>query len=156
MKRLFVNLLASAAVILAVLLCLRLDAHLPFALPAVPEFAGWILLLSGLGLIALAEAAFLIRGGATGAPVDPTRRLVTSGIYRWVRNPIYLGGTLMILGAALANRSPTLLLAAALFPIAMHFTVVRGEEQRLEREFGDEYLEYTRRVPRWIPRMPKK
>jgi protein-S-isoprenylcysteine O-methyltransferase Ste14 len=131
MKRLIVNLLASAAVILVGLLCLRLDSYLSLALPAVPELASWIFLLTGLGLIALAEAAFLTRGAPTGAPADPTRRLVLSGICRWGRNPISLGVALVILGAALANRSPILLLAAVLFPIVMHSTVVRAEENRL-------------------------
>jgi protein-S-isoprenylcysteine O-methyltransferase Ste14 len=155
MKRILINLIAAAVVLLAGLLCLGLDRFWPFALPAVPEPIYWIFLLGGLGLIVLAEAAFLIRGGATGAPADPTRRLVTTGIYRWVRNPIYLGGALVLLGVAFARQSPTLLLVACLFLPVMHVAVVRREEDRMERGFGGEYLEYKRQVPRWIPRPPK-
>lgn len=112
--------------------------------------------MTGIILLALAETAFLAWGGATGAPADPTKRLVVFGIYRWVRNPIYLGGALVLLGVALARRSPTLLSAAALFSISIHFTVVRSEERRLEADFGQDYLENKRRVPRWIPRVPRK
>jgi protein-S-isoprenylcysteine O-methyltransferase Ste14 len=153
MKRLLINLVACACVLLAGLLCLRLDGLWPMPLPSIPEFLWGICLFTGLGLILMAEAAFLSQGGATGAPADPTKRLVISGIYRWVRNPIYLGGMLVILGAALARRSPTLLAAAVLFLPVMHCTVVRGEERRLESEFGSEYREYTEQVPRWIPRI---
>jgi protein-S-isoprenylcysteine O-methyltransferase Ste14 len=155
MKRILVNLMASTAVLLACLLCLRLDAFLPFTLPAVPEPIDWVFLIGGFSLIAMAEIAFLIRGGASGAPADPTRRLVITGIYRWVRNPIYLGGALILLGVSLSRRSPTLFLAACLFLPVMHFTAVYREEQRLERDFNGDYLEYKHRVPRWIPRPPK-
>jgi protein-S-isoprenylcysteine O-methyltransferase Ste14 len=113
-------------------------------------------LVSGLGLIALAVAAFLMRGGATGAPADPITHLVAVGITHWVRNPINLEGALVLLGVSLAKQSPILLLAAVLYLAMMHPTVVRGEEQRLERDFGEEHLEYKRSVARWIPRPPNK
>lgn len=148
------NLFASLSIVVAGSLCLQFDGWLTFSLPPVPEAVYWIFLTIGLGLIALAEATFLMRGGATGAPADPTKHLVVFGIYRWLRNPIYLGGALVLLGVSLARHSPTLFLAAILFLPAMHLTVVRGEERRLEKDFGDEYLEYKRSVPRWIPRPP--
>jgi protein-S-isoprenylcysteine O-methyltransferase Ste14 len=156
LKRILVNLFALLSIVLAGLLCLRFDDWLPFSLPSVPEAVYWIFFSIGLGMIALAEAAFLMRGGATGAPADPTKHLVVIGIYRWVRNPIYLGGALVLLGASLARQSPTLLLAGLLFLPVMHFTVVRAEERRLERDFGAEYLKYKCSVPRWIPRLPNK
>ncbi len=156
MKRILINLAAAVGVVLAGLICLQMDKILPFGLPRVPPAVDWIFLISGLCLILLAEVAFLMRGGATGAPSDPTKHLVVAGIYKWVRNPIYLGGALVLLGVSLARQSPTLLLAAVLFLPVMHFTVVRGEERRLERDFGAEYLQYKRSVARWIPRPPKK
>ena len=154
-NRILVNLFASGLVLLILLGCLQFDSHLPFALDAVPSPVYWFFLLAGVALIALAEAAFLARGGATGAPADPTRRLVIIGIYRWVRNPIYLGGASVLLGVAFARQSPTLLVVACLFLPVMHLSVVRKEESRMEHDFGDEYLTYKRRVPRWIPRPPK-
>jgi protein-S-isoprenylcysteine O-methyltransferase Ste14 len=156
LKWILVNLFASLSIVLAGLLCLPIDGWLTFSLPPVPEAVYWIFLTIGLGLIALAEASFQMRGGATGAPADPTKHLVVIGIYRWVRNPIYLGGTFVLLGASLARSSPTLLFITALFLPVIHFTVVRREEKRLERDFGAEYLEYKRRVPCWIPHPPKK
>ncbi len=147
--------IAAAAVLLAGLLCLWMDSFLPFALPAVPAPMYWIFLFGGLSLVACAETAFLMRGGATGAPVDPTKHLVITGIYRWVRNPIYLGGALVLLGVAFSRQSPTLLLAACLFLPIMDRTIVRREEERLRQDFGIEYEEYKRRVPRWIPKPPR-
>jgi protein-S-isoprenylcysteine O-methyltransferase Ste14 len=154
MKRILINLIAVAAVLLAGLLCLRLDPLLPFTLPAVPAWIDWFFLLSGLVLIALAEIAFLTRGGATGAPADPTKHLVITGIYRWVRNPIYLGGALALLGVAFSRQSPTVFLVACLFLPVMDRTVVRREEERLQQDFGIEFEDYKRRVPRWIPKPP--
>ena len=155
MKAVWINLAAAAAVVAVCLLCFRLDALLPFTLPDTPDCMAWIFLLAGAGMIVAAVAALLSRGGSTGAPADPTRRLVRSGIYRWLRNPIYAGGALVLLGVSLARSSPVLLLAACLFPIVLHFTVVRSEEERMERDFGQAYLAYKKTVPRWIPR-PRK
>ena len=156
MNKILLSLAAAVSVLLGGFICLQIDRFLPLGLPQVTQVVCWILLIAGLALLALAEAAFLMRGGATGAPADPTKHLVTIGVYRWVRNPIYLGGALVLLGVSLARQSPTLLLAAVLFLPVMHFTVVRGEELRLERDFGEAYLDYRRRVARWIPRLPKQ
>jgi protein-S-isoprenylcysteine O-methyltransferase Ste14 len=156
MKSILINLAAAVGVVFTGFICLQMDRILPFGLPQVPQAVCWIFLIAGLCLIVLAEAVFLMRGGATGAPSDPTKLLVVTGIYRWVRNPIYLGGALVFLGVSLARQSPTLLFAAVLFLPIMHFIVVRGEEQRLERDFGSEYLEYKRSVHRWLPRPPKQ
>jgi protein-S-isoprenylcysteine O-methyltransferase Ste14 len=124
-------------------------------LPPAPALLAGLPILSGAGLIVAAESVFLMRGGSSGAPADPARFLGTTGMYRRVRNPIYLGGALVLLGVSLAGRSPSLLLAACLYLPILHATVVRGEERRMERDFGDDYLEYRRRVPRWIPRPPR-
>ena len=156
MKKILVNLLACAAILAVCLLCFRADSFLPFALPAAPALVYWIILMAGMGLIVAAEAVFLRRGGSTGAPADPTHRLVTGGIYGWVRNPIYLGGMFVLLGISLAGSSPFLFLLACLYPVLLNFTVVRSEEDRMERDFGEAYREYKHRVPRWIPRPPKK
>jgi protein-S-isoprenylcysteine O-methyltransferase Ste14 len=154
MKKLLVNLGAAIIVIALCLACFWADSNLPFALPATPQLIHWLVLIAGLLLIVLAELAFLRRSGASGAPADPTHRLVVAGIYRWVRNPIYLGGALVFLGLALSRGSPTLLLVALLFIPLMDRLVVRAEEDRLERDFGDEYLDYQSKAARWIPKPP--
>jgi protein-S-isoprenylcysteine O-methyltransferase Ste14 len=147
------NLVFAAAVILATLLCLRLDSLWPFSLPHELTPTAWPLLAVGLFLIVWAEAALLLFGGATGAPGDPTHRLVTSGPYRWIRNPIYLGGAAVLLGLALARQSPSLLAVAILFVPVMHILITRVEEPRAEGFFGREYIDYKQKVGRWVPRI---
>jgi protein-S-isoprenylcysteine O-methyltransferase Ste14 len=154
-KRILINFIAAAAVLLFCLLCFQVDTYWPFALSQTPDAIVWCFLLGGMALFALAEMAFFGKGGGTGALTDPPHRLTTSGIYRWVRNPIYLGGAMVLLGVALSRRSPSLLAIACLFLPVMHLVVVRREEPRLMRKYGGDYAEYKRRVPRWIPRPPK-
>jgi protein-S-isoprenylcysteine O-methyltransferase Ste14 len=98
-------------------------------------------------------ASFVIHGRGTHAPFDPPRRMIASGIYRRVRNPMYLLYTIVILGEAIAYRSVLLLAYAGLFWLVAHFLVVNFEENTLRRRFGVEYEAYCRRVPRWIPRL---
>jgi protein-S-isoprenylcysteine O-methyltransferase Ste14 len=154
-KRILINLLASAAVLLFCLFCLWLDKFWSFALSPTPDAIFWVFLLGGMALFALAETAFFRKGGGTGALADPPHRLVAAGIYRWVRNPIYLGAEMVMLGVALSRRSPSLLLVACLFLPVMHMVVVRWEEPRLEKIYGSAYSDYKCTVPRWIPRPPK-
>jgi protein-S-isoprenylcysteine O-methyltransferase Ste14 len=97
---------------------------------------------------------FALVGRGTPAPFDPPRRLVVSGPYRYVRNPMYLGAGLALGGAALVYRSLALLIYVALFLVATHLFVVAYEEPTLARLFGREYDSYRTRVHRWVPRMP--
>lgn len=147
--------LALMVLILATVLLLRhLDSLWLLALPALSIRPGQLLTLVGFLLIAGAEYSLLGTGGATGAPGDPTDRLVIHGLYRWVRNPVYLGGMLLLFGVALWLQSPTLLVVAVAFVPAMHWVVTAIEEPRAERRFGQEYRSYTQFVPRWLPRWP--
>jgi protein-S-isoprenylcysteine O-methyltransferase Ste14 len=98
-------------------------------------------------------ASFVIHGRGTHAPFDPPRQMVARGIYRRVRNPMYLLYTAVILGEAIAYRSPILLAYAALFWLLAHFLVVNVEEKTLRKRFGDDYETYCREVPRWLPRL---
>jgi protein-S-isoprenylcysteine O-methyltransferase Ste14 len=154
-KRIFLNLFAVAAVILLCLLCFQLDRLWPFALAPIPDAVFWVFLLGGMALFTLSEMVFIGKGGGTGAVADHPRRLVTTGIYRWVRNPIYLGAAMVLLAVALSRRSPSLLLIACLFLPVMHLVVTRWEEPRLEKMYGSAYSDFKRTVPRWIPRPPK-
>jgi protein-S-isoprenylcysteine O-methyltransferase Ste14 len=120
---------------------------------------------SGLGLLGLLPIAagfglwvwtvrLLARiGRGTLAPWDPTRRLVVEGPYRHVRNPMITGVLAVLLGeAALFESAGVLIWTAAFFAInCAYFVLV--EEPGLERRFGDEYRDYSRAVPRWIPRL---
>lgn len=111
--------------------------------------------LAGAGLALWCILTFVFVGKGTPAPFDPPRRLVIGGPYRYARNPMYLGAGLVLGGAALYYRSGALLGYAVLFLIAGHLFVVWYEEPTLTRLFGEDYQEYRRSVPRWLPRMQR-
>ena len=95
------------------------------------------------------------RGVGTPAPFDPPRRLVVTGLYRWVRNPMYVSMGTFLVGEALALPDITrqmLIMAALLWGIVTIF-IVTYEEPVLRRKFGDDYVTYCRNVRRWIPRL---
>ena len=96
---------------------------------------------------------FAVRGLGTPAPILPTQFLVTTALHRHVRNPMYIGVALVIVGeAALFGSLPVLVYAAAMLSIA-HIFVVFYEEPTLRRQFGKSYEEYVQSVPRWLPRL---
>lgn len=98
---------------------------------------------------------FAVRGLGTPAPIAPTKFLVVSGLHRYVRNPMYLGVALVILGEAALFQAPHLALYAAAMLLTAHLFVVFYEEPTLRRQFGESYEEYRRTVPRWVPRFRK-
>jgi protein-S-isoprenylcysteine O-methyltransferase Ste14 len=113
--------------------------------------AGLLVAAAGAALLGACIVEFARRGRGTLSPVDPPRRLVVSGLYRFVRNPMYLGVTAIQLGEALATQSmPVAVYWAAWFAVVNIF-VIGYEEPALRRQFGEEYDEYARRVGRWIP-----
>jgi protein-S-isoprenylcysteine O-methyltransferase Ste14 len=117
------------------------------------ELAGIAIGLGG-GLLAVwCILTFALVGKGTPAPFDPPRRLVISGPYRYLRNPMYLGAVLALFGAALFYRSRALAIYAACFLLASHLFVVGYEEPTLGRLFGGEYDAYRSRVRRWLPRI---
>ena len=123
-------------------------------LPA--QIAGGMLIAAGAGFLLHAFARFVIEGLGTPAPVAPTEHLVVSGIYRHVRNPMYLAVTATILGQWLLLGRPVLLAYALLF-IATTYAFVRGyEEPTLRATYGDEYERYREAVPGWWPRRRSK
>lgn len=113
---------------------------------------GWALVGAGGLAIVAAFARFVTEGLGTPAPVAPTARLVVGGLYRHVRNPMYLAVLAAISGQALVLGHLSLLIYGALIG-AMVFAFVRGyEEPTLRRQFGHSYEQYCRNVPRWVPR----
>jgi protein-S-isoprenylcysteine O-methyltransferase Ste14 len=117
------------------------------------EAIGLGLTLAGASLTLWCIFTFIFAGKGTPAPFDPPRRLVVRGPYRWVRNPMYLGGVLAIAGASLYFRSAALAAYAAAFLVLAAIFVRFYEEPALERTFGEEYRRYRRDVRRWIPRI---
>jgi len=98
---------------------------------------------------------FAWTGRGTPAPFDPPRQLVVRGPYRWVRNPMYLGMGLFLIGEALllsSIRREMFLVIGSAFLLVNAFILVY-EEPTLRRLFGEDYVEYCRNVRRWIPRL---
>lgn len=116
------------------------------------RWAGLIPLSAGVAALLWCFADFLRLGGGTPAPIHAPRRLVVSGLYRRVRNPMYLGFFLALAGEALLSGLWTILMWGAALGLGLHLFVVLREEPRLRALFGAEYEDYLRRVPRWIPR----
>jgi protein-S-isoprenylcysteine O-methyltransferase Ste14 len=120
--------------------------------------AGRVLGLCGIALGAALLAAcifeFARSGKGTLSPVDPPRHLVIRGLYRYVRNPMYLSVTIIVLGEVLVTRSLALAGYWAIWFLAVNLFVIGYEEPTLRRDFGAAYDDYCRRVGRWIPRLP--
>ncbi len=95
---------------------------------------------------------FLQKGRGTPAPIDPPKELVVSGLYNYVRNPMYVGVLLVIFGHFLWFGFWNLLIYATVVFIAFNSFVIFYEEPTLKNKFGTAYEEYLKRVPRWIPR----
>lgn len=115
------------------------------------------LVCSGLGAVLLAACIweFARSGRGTLAPVDPPTALVVRGLYRYVRNPMYLSVTLIVLGEVLLTRSRALLVYWAMWFAAVNLFVMGYEEPNLRRRFGESYERYWQRVNRWLPRIPR-
>ncbi len=116
--------------------------------------------LVGILPIALGTMAYLwcawdfaLAGKGTPAPVDPPKTLVRKGLYQIVRNPIYVGVVLILLGEPIIFESLTLLAYAPLVWLWLHLFTVYYEEPTLRKKFGETYVEYCKAVPRWIPRL---
>ena len=94
---------------------------------------------------------FAFAGRGTPAPWDAPKIFVSRGLYRFVRNPMYVGVELILLGEAIVFESSRLLVYAAIIWCMFHLVVVLYEEPSLQDRFGAPYEEYCRTVPRWIP-----
>ena len=120
-----------------------------------PRPLGWIVVAIGaaIGLPCVWEFAW--RGLGTPAPFDPPRRLVISGPYRFVRNPMYVGMGIALLGEAIVYPNLTLVMLGLIVVLwaAVTLFIIGYEEPTLRRMFGSDYEAYCRQVHRWIPRL---
>ena len=112
------------------------------------------LLLVGIGAVVLLRCVwdFWATGRGTLAPIDPPKHLVVRGLYRVVRNPMYVAVFWILLGQSLFFKSLWLFYYAIAAGIVIHLFVMFYEEPALRRKFGAEYDAYCRRVYRWLPR----
>ncbi len=114
---------------------------------------GAVLLASGAAVLIRAFVQFVLEGAGTPAPVAPPNHLVVAGLYRYVRNPMYVAIIAAIVGQALMLGQLKLLLYASAVLLVFSAWVVGYEEPTLRRRFGWEYEEYCRAVPAWWPRL---
>ena len=112
---------------------------------------GLACIASGAALLAACIVEFARSGRGTLSPVDPPRRLVVRGLYRYVRNPMYLSVTMIVLGEALVTGSRALPVYLGAWFVVVNVFVIAYEEPSLRARFGREYDDYTRRVGRWVP-----
>jgi protein-S-isoprenylcysteine O-methyltransferase Ste14 len=117
------------------------------------HWAGLLCIASGAVLLGGCVFEFTRTGRGTLSPVEPPRVLVVRGLYRHVRNPMYLSVALVLLGEILLARSAALLVYAAAWFVAVNLFVLGYEEPTLRRRFGAEYERYTAAVGRWLPRV---
>lgn len=140
-------LLYLAGVIAAVVL----DAVFPLRL-SLPPVVRWV--GAGLALVAVAFGGFarvsFARARTSANPTQPATALVTSGAFRWSRNPMYVGMTALVIGAAFIARSAWFLIALVPVLAIMHWGVVLREERYLVRRFGGDYEAYRSRVRRYL------
>jgi protein-S-isoprenylcysteine O-methyltransferase Ste14 len=106
----------------------------------------------GILVVLWCERDFYVTGKGTLAPWDPPTRLVVVGLYRFVRNPMYVGVLGVVLGWSLVAGSPLLAIYAALLAIGFHLRVVLYEEPVLQSQFGDDWTRYRAGVNRWLPK----
>lgn len=120
---------------------------------------GWP--LQGIGILLIAAGAlalldsfarFALQGLGTPAPVFPTRRLVVTGLYRYVRNPMYVAVVAVILGQSLALGNASVFWYGCIVWLAFHLFVLAYEEPALRSVYGAQYEAFCSNVPRWIPR----
>lgn len=114
--------------------------------------AGLLLVIGGVIVLLHAFARFVVEGVGTPAPVAPTERLVVGGLYRHLRNPMYVAVAATIIGQALILGRPGLLAYAAIFVAAVVTFVRVYEEPTLAERYGEQYDDYRRAVPGWWPR----
>ena len=122
--------------------------------------AGGPMLLVALALLALGGVMyawcvreFAVFGRGTPAPIDAPKKLVVRGLYRYLRNPIYVGVLTALVGWAVMFRGANLLVYAVCVGICFHLFVVLYEEPHLRRQFGADYRDYCEKVGRWLPRV---
>jgi protein-S-isoprenylcysteine O-methyltransferase Ste14 len=113
---------------------------------------GLFVLVGGICLLLVCVRDFLIAGQGTLAPWDPPQHLVIVGLYRYIRNPMYIAVILIICGWAISSGSLRLLAYALLMATIFHSRVVFGEEPELAKQFGETWDAYQKSVPRWLPR----
>ncbi len=149
LKTLLFTLIAPGTVTVFVPYLLLSSRHAAKA-AGVWRFLGLLPLLIGFGIYLWCAYDFAAKGRGTPAPIDPPKQLVHSGLYRFTRNPMYVGITLILLGEAIFFSSGVLYFYAAAVFVGFNAFIIFYEEPALRRLFGESYVRYCAEVPRWL------
>lgn len=143
-------LLALIAIVLGLLLDWLLPAYLLSTILSwgTRILLGVELMAAGVALVMVAERAFRAAGTEV-KPWKPSTAVVSTGIFGWLRNPMYVGGTAFVLGLAILLASDWMVVMTVVLALVLHFGVVLREERYLTARFGEPYVRYLRTVPRY-------
>jgi len=114
------------------------------------QYAGAIVFIIGLMVMLHCILNFAVKGRGTLSPADPTKQLVITGLYKYSRNPMYVGVMLILIGEAIYFHSINLWIYLLMVCIAFNIFIILNEEPRLRRDFGEEYNRYCKKVRRWL------
>jgi protein-S-isoprenylcysteine O-methyltransferase Ste14 len=129
------------------------EMRTPFFGTRATRYVGIALIVLGAPILLECFGRFALQGFGTPAPIAPPTRLVVTGLYRYVRNPMYVGVCALILGQAFLLGDTRLIEYGLLVWMGFHLWVLAYEEPTLRSSFPDDYSEYCRNVSRWIPRL---
>lgn len=128
------------------------DPKIGVILPLWTRPAGILFMIVGGILVLTCVVVFIIRGKGTPAAFDPPTEFVATGPYAYVRNPMYIGGFILLVGFGLYRNSLSILILSVILIVIFHLFVLFFEEPILERQFGKSYVEYKNHINRWIPK----
>jgi protein-S-isoprenylcysteine O-methyltransferase Ste14 len=114
------------------------------------QYLGMLLFIMGFIVLIACITRFIVEGRGTLSPIDPTKRLVVKGLYKYSRNPMYAGVMMMLISEAVFFQSGNLWIYLVLIFLIFHLFIALVEEPRLLSDFGEEYYQYCQKVRRWI------
>jgi protein-S-isoprenylcysteine O-methyltransferase Ste14 len=128
------------------------DRQIGLVLPLWARPIGIIIMAFGGILVLICITVFIIKGKGTPAVFDPPTEFVATGPYAYVRNPMYIGGLILLTGFGLYHTSISIVILSVILIGLFHLFVVFVEEPSLEKLFGKSYLDYKKQINRWIPK----
>ena len=149
LKNIFYTIL-QPGIVVGLLPYLLLNRKITFQLKELEHFIGLIVTTLGFIILCSCIYAFIKDSKGTISPADPTKDLVTKGLYKYSRNPMYVGIVTILLGETIYFQSKRLLFYSLLIFILFNLFIKYIEEPRLRRDFGERYQDYKERVRRWM------
>ncbi|MFN2440899.1 MAG: isoprenylcysteine carboxylmethyltransferase family protein [Chitinophagaceae bacterium] len=114
------------------------------------HYTGAIIFIIGFAIMLRCIISFAVEGRGTLSPADPTKKLVITGLYKYSRNPMYVGVTMILIGEAIFFQSVNLWIYLIFVFIVFNIFILLHEEPRLRKDFGEEYKQYCQKVRRWV------